>query len=315
MGVWGPNLYDDDRTADVRDTFQKYIEEGVSPPLIKQRLLDECAEEIMDPEDGPLIRLAIADQLRMLDSLGSADRDEAINYLLQGGDLENWKGKPSDLFDMRKKELARLAQLFQSPLSPKRDTSSRRDRSFFQWKVGQVYALPLCSQAAHDLGLVGEYLLFYIFGEGPKLKGDAIPSVWIKLTKGGKLPQDEDEFNCLDYVQIACTAMEDRFRPFLNEEALPLEYRQEYYPDPWGFLPEYSMTISETRNSRPPKSLVLLGDFPNITPPAYNYRRYRSAHGSVWKYFESFVLLRYRIHNLRQGSIYHGIEDSSSDRY
>lgn len=303
MGVWGPCLYDNDCTADIRDRFQWYLEKGISPNCIKQMIQVEYAKELEDLEDGPLVRLALADQLREVGALDSKNRNEVLKYLLRGGDLDNWSEASTYMYGLHRKEIERLIRVFQ--ISPsKNDMLLNATGPFFSWKVGQVYALCLESQIAFDLGLSGEYLLFYIFEETQKNKKERFPAVWLKLTKGGFLPRSGDEFNQLEFIQIACTAMENRFRPFPNEDTVPLEYRQEYYPDDWGFLPEYSMTISESRNSCPPKSLILLGDFRDVEPPKYNYRRYRSAHGAVWKHLEDFSLLRYRIHNLRQGGMY-----------
>lgn len=304
MGIWGPGLYDNDCTADIKESFQQYINNGISPAQIKQMLLDEYADLFNDEEDGPLAKLAIAEQLCMVDALDPSDREAMIAYLLNGGDLDNWIGQPPDLSTLRKKELRRLLTLFRTPASEKKNAPKQRNIVSFPWTVGQVYALPLCGQRAKDLELIGEYLLFYIFSESEEYKGEPTPEVWIKLTSNGKLPRDSIEFNNLEYVQIACTAMNKRFSPFPSEDAVPKDYKQEYHPDDWGYLPEYSMSIFESKNTKPPKSLLLLGEYHAVLPPIYNYKRYRSAHGAVWKHLEDFVLLRYQIHNLRKGKMY-----------
>lgn len=303
MGIWGPGLYDNDCTADVRESVQCYMEQGIAPHLIKEKIVADYAELFMDSEDGPLVKLALAEQLLLIGALDENDRKATLSYLQDGGDLLHWQSHP-DVYELREKELSRLLKLFRTPTSPKRQISVRNKKPVFPWEVGETYALPLCSQKAIELSLDEEYLLFYIFGECHELKDETTPEVWVKITKGGMLPKNSDDFNQLDYVQIACTQMEKRFHPFVREDDLPKEYKQEYHPDAWGYLPEYSMSITETRASRPPKSLLRLERFDDVIPPLHNYRRYRSAHGAVWKHLEEYVLLRYRIHNLRQGKMY-----------
>jgi hypothetical protein len=92
--------------------------------------------------------------------------------------------------------------------------------------------------------------------------------------------------------------------PFASFEELPPEFRQQYHPDQWGYLPEYSMYILESRGNHPPKDIIFLGEYQNVLPPVNNYERYDSALGAAWKYLEESILLSYRLHNLRQAKFY-----------
>lgn len=118
------------------------------------------------------------------------------------------------------------------------------------------------------------------------------------------LPKNADEYNELPFVQISCTAMEKRFAPFSSEDDLPDKYKQSYIPDEWGYLPEYSMMIYESRGNHPPESLQLLGTFDGIEPPKYNFRRYKSSLGAAWRYIEEYIIQEYRLHNLHQAQFY-----------
>ena len=302
MGIWGTGLYDSDSTADIRDSFRSYLDQGLSPVAAKDRVTNEFQEMLRDPDEGPLVMLALAEQLMLVNALTSSERNAALNYIRNGGDLENWQ-KGTTEFDNRKLEFERIANTLMACTTNASWLKTKRKKQF-DWQIGQVYALPICSDIADALSLRGEYFLLYFWGEGETIKGYRTPLVWAKVTKNGAIPQTVAEFNNLEYVQIACTAMEDRFTPVNNESELPHEYRQKYIPDQWGYLPEFTMHIYESKGNHPPKTMFPLIPFEDIKPPKNNYHRYRSSHGAAWRYLEEYLIQGYRLHNLREAAFY-----------
>lgn len=305
MGIWGPGLYDNDCTLDVKDTFQNLVGEGKSPDRAKQLLTEMYAEMFADSQDGPIAKVALADQLWTVDALDEETRQETLKYLDAGGDIASWQDSPCDLRSAREAALSALAEKFRCP-SKKRKKRNKPAKASKQsnWQIGQVYAIPVNGEYAYLATSHTEYILLYITSEGDPLNNYPAPKVWAKLTKNGRLPKTQEDFNELEYVQIACTAMADRFKPFRCEDDLPSDFKQPYVPDAWGFLPEYSFSVFESKGNHPPASMLFLGIFDRVTPPPSDYIRYHSGLGASWKYLEDYVMQGYRLHNLRTAKFY-----------
>ena len=243
MGIWGPGLYDNDCTSDIRDAFSELVHKGVHPQVAAQQIREENETVFCDEEDGPLAELALREQLFRHGAIKKKELAQVLSYLESGGDLEYWKESNPTLFAERKKELLRLEVLFRSSPPKILKASKGGWKSKINWNVGQVFAVPIAGDTQVLKRFQGEYILLYVYGEANKVDRYPIPKVYVKLTKGGQLPKNAEDFNALEYVQISCTAMKDRFRPFASFEDLPEEYRQRYCPDAWGFLPEYTMVL------------------------------------------------------------------------
>jgi len=164
-----------------------------------------------------------------------------------------------------------------------------RNVANFNWCEGQVFALPITK---HD-GFNGEYILLHVCGKGKKEGRYQVPKMRVKLTQGGTLPQNEIEFNNIAYLQVGSTAMEFRMGPFSRLEDIPKEFQQQYCPDKWGNLPEYTITLHEYSDIHPPQSMIYLGRWMGIKAPEYEYIKYPFPFGVAWDYIEDFAIDRY----------------------
>ncbi|HIS59194.1 MAG TPA: hypothetical protein IAC17_02000 [Candidatus Faecousia faecipullorum] len=300
MAIWGPKLYESDCACDIKDEFTRLIESGMAPETAKVQILHSFSAAFSDADESGIARLALADVMWSHGALQDDHRAEILGYLQAGGDRWFWERNAPQLLDARKAELNRLEKRLRKPCSLKKVSVKKQ----LAWEVGQLYALPLTSDRASQCKVPNEFLLLYFYGDAGDIQGYSTPLAWAKITRNGHLPETAEEFNTLPFVQISCTAMADRFAPFAGEDALPEEEKQLYIPDDWGYLPEYTMMVYESRGNHPPKSLHLLGAFDGIAPPKYEYHRYQSSHGAAWRYLEDYVLERYRLHNLHQAQFY-----------
>jgi len=273
------------------------------PEKAAKRIRAENADMFLDPVEGTLAELALREQLFLFGALKDRERIDTITFLDNGGDLLFWQESKPELSEARAKELCRLALLFRSSPPKICKTKSNGLKIKNNWEIGQVFAIPITGSVQTDFK--GEYILLYICGEAEKVDRYPIPKAYVKITKGGQLPLTSEEFNRLDYVQISCTAMKDRFRPFNSAEDVPVEYQQDYLPDAWGYLPEYTMVLYEATGTHPPESMIYLGCMKNIVPPRYDYRKYLALNGVAWDYLQEFVLQRFCLHNLHQAEFYH----------
>lgn len=299
MGIWGVKLFDNDFTADIRDAFLALYETGISVGKIKKLIIAEYADLFKSEDEGPLAKLALCTMLLEYGELSETERKAYLSYLQAGGDLSVWENLAPNQVNARKIELKKLQKKFEFPSL---GTPTKRKIKTYTYISGQVFALPICHERGINLGLSGEYVLFYVCDEIPTNKS-AI-NVWIKLTKNGVLPQDTVAFNALPFVQLSATAFSNRFRPFRSENEVPTEFVQEYQPDSWGELPEFTIEILDAKHSSPPKALKYLGKYENIQPPAYDYKVYPMPEGTMWKFAEEFIINRYRIFTLKQAERY-----------
>lgn len=302
MGVWGSGLYDNDCTCDIRDAFQNLLAQGTHPKQIGKVIREDFGPVFSDDEEGPLAELALCEQLLQTGVITNKEIASVLAFLNNGGDLERWNSENPQLAPEREIELSRLKLLFLSPIPKVIGKSNKQASSKFNWCKDQVFAIPIVNTEVCDLQ--GEFFLLHICGEEKKTGRYRIPKMRVKITNSKKLPRNADEFNSLDYVQISCTSMKNRLLPFYREDAIPDEFKQEYYPDRWGYLPEFTFLAYEYTDIHPPKTMTYLGKWENILPPDYDFRRYPFPEGVAWDYFEEFVIQRFHLHNLRQAEFY-----------
>ena len=60
MGAWGPALFSDDLACDVRDEYRGLIEDGIDDDAATRQILNSQADALNDPDEGPVVWLALA---------------------------------------------------------------------------------------------------------------------------------------------------------------------------------------------------------------------------------------------------------------
>lgn len=308
MGNWSVGLYDNDCAADIKDVFQNLIDAGISPNDAIKQIEAEFQEVLRDSDDGPIMQAVLADLLWKNGCLDEERKRKMLDWLEAGGDLPRWKSEAPKRVTARERELEHLRLQLLAPMpTPKRPkTIPGKRRKQLQWKPHELYAFPLCSEEAAQLGLYNEYALIYIQGKCSTFDSYRNPNVWVKITRNGYLPKSSEEFDQLDFLRIACTPYTKRFGPFSREDELPSGFRQTYQVDEWGMLPEFTMEIIQATGHHPPETLQLLGVFENVLPPTYEYFRYKSALGCTWKFAERYILQCYKAHSLHLAPCYSG---------
>ena len=85
MGTWDYGIFDNDTALDVRGDFEGALAEGLDVEAATERIFDEYAEALDDPDDGPVIRLALAALQLEHGALQPAVRDAALE-VIDGGE-------------------------------------------------------------------------------------------------------------------------------------------------------------------------------------------------------------------------------------
>ena len=122
MGAWGIGLFDDDLASDVRLEFDDLVARGTPPGQAADRILMKYASEAEDPDDGPVLLLAVTTLL--LDSGVGSHRvyDQAARILDTAAGLERWRE------DASAEDLAERSAVYES-LKLRLSTVVSRDRT------------------------------------------------------------------------------------------------------------------------------------------------------------------------------------------
>ena len=172
-----------------------------------------------------------------------------------------------------------------------------------KWNDGDVFAYPLESEYAKEKKLAGKYFLIQKIDES-FWGNDSCVIVYIKIAE--TLPENAEQFDHLNYVQVSSTRYEDRVLPLDGRRPLDEQIKEKtskkYLVDEFGFLPEFRLCLVNSSQRVIPKKLIYVGNYSNITPPKIEYIHSDmiSTKFITWKCFEKKLIDSYCGHNLRQ---------------
>jgi len=90
MGSWDPGLFSDDLACDVRDDYRALIEDELDDDAATRQILTSHAELIDDPDDGPVVWLALAVTQSRIGRLDPAVAQRALSVISSGEGLARW---------------------------------------------------------------------------------------------------------------------------------------------------------------------------------------------------------------------------------
>jgi len=153
IGTWGPAIFSDDTACDVRDDWREFVGDGLSAPQATDKLLAQLGDAIDDPDDRPVIWLALAATQWKAGRLEDRVKEQALAIIDGGADLQRWTENPA-LLKKRKAVLTKLREQLASP--PARPVRIRKvTKSTCEWAPGEVVAYTLRS---------GRFVLFRVLG-------------------------------------------------------------------------------------------------------------------------------------------------------
>lgn len=305
MGFWGTDLYQNDTSADVKDTVEEQLRKGRSIGEITEELIKDFEGVEDDLQEKCAFWLALADTQWKWGVLLPDVKKRALQLLEEGGDLICWRDSKTVIQLQRKKVLIDLQYELMSPQPPVKRPVKRRSYKC-PWKNGDVFAYPLESDLAKEKGLYGEYFLLQKVDERIWYPEHIIPIVYIKLTENGELPQNLEEYDRLRYVQTSISRYETRFWPIDGrrpEEDIAEKSKIKYEVDENGNLPHFRISIVTESKKQVPSSLLYVGNFLNAVPPEKEFIPHTKLNVDTvyWKNFddtfESLMIKRYGIFN------------------
>ena len=143
MSAWGTAIFSDDTASDVREDYREFIGDGLSGPEATNRLLQEWADQLDDPDESPVFWLALAATQWTCGRLELRVQKKALEVIESGANLIRWADDPK-LLNKRHSVLTKLADQLRQPPPPEKRIP-RRFRDHCNWDVGEVIGYHLQS--------------------------------------------------------------------------------------------------------------------------------------------------------------------------
>ena len=299
MGAWGPGLYSDDVTEDVRGIYVDKLHRGKNGEQASKEMIAEFEWACSDEDDAPVFWFAMADMQWNYGRLQEEVKKKALYYLDDMKNLQRWEHENPKMAEKRKQVLNELRKKLNT-LQPSEKKVSQYRLYHCQWKVGDMYAYQLEGEYAKERGLNGKYLLFYKIAESIWWPGHVIPVVYIKLTENNEIPKTREELEKLEYIQASVLNSNDFSDKFIIDAHGKWKNR-DFEADEYGYLSIYRFQLISTSKKSIPKKLSYIGNFLNLTPPDKEFimEIKENIRPIDWKKVEEDVLTKYFLYNKR----------------
>jgi len=128
MGTWGTALLSDDFALDIYDNYMEHYNDGLAHEAIREQLLDEFAEALIDPDEEPVFWLALAKAQWECGALQD-DVYQRVKAIVETGEgLELWE---EDMKLLRKRKQV-LQKFLQQIGTPKEKPRKRRKEKKYE---------------------------------------------------------------------------------------------------------------------------------------------------------------------------------------
>jgi len=144
VGAWGPGIFSDDTTADIRSDYRELLEDHVPDEEARRRVLDQWTHLVGSDEEH-LLWLALAGAQWQVGRLDDDVKARAIRVIDAGAGLELWAEVGPKALAQRRSALAKFRAQLSGP-EPARKTLRRPWRHATDLVPGQV----LVFRAAND---------------------------------------------------------------------------------------------------------------------------------------------------------------------
>lgn len=211
MGTWGTGLYANDCTCDVRDSYMKFLREGLGNSEAYKKTLEEYQEYIGD-QDEPFLWYALAETQWRMGRLLPEVKGKALEWIDNGGGLELWEESTKGGAGWNK-TLQNLKLKLLSPMPPEKKIPIPQEINNNLWNANDIYAYRFHEEDAEQHGFGSKYILIQKIGEGvERFSGELMMRVHVLDKVFDELPTMDD----LDGVRILPLDFPTRYN--INEE-------------------------------------------------------------------------------------------------
>ena len=281
MGTWGPGLYQNDTTCDVRDMYRGLLQDQLSNHDAYEKTMAFFKDCLGDEDDEPLLWFALAETQWKTGRLLPEVKDKALEWIEKGALLALWEESQVGATGWIE-TLKNLKATLESPVPKEKKIRKPSVLNQNLWNVNDVYAYQFHKDASKKYGFFGKYVLLQKNGEG------------LYKSAGG-----EDEATLMR-VHVFDKAFSN---PPTLEDIEGLRLLPIGPPDSEGFLSASSLIELWEKNDYPSKHLTFLG---NIAAPPNKVTTMKHYTPFAWKIIEGPICNHL---NLWRGKDYETVED------
>lgn len=157
MGFWGTSLYENDCASDVRDEYNKFLQDGLTTEEAVQEIIRTNACR-MGSDEEPLVWYALADTQWNVGELIPAVKERALWWIKRNGGLCFWEDDVKGE-NAWKTNLSKLANKLNSSQSSEKKINNSDTFVKNPWNVGDVYAYCFNTADSKKMGVYGKYIL------------------------------------------------------------------------------------------------------------------------------------------------------------
>lgn len=177
MGTWNTDLFSNDTTCDVRDTYMNFLKQDISDEDAYKKTYDEY-KELIGTDEESLFWYALADTQWDVGRLMINVKKTALEFIDNNGGSSLWNENIKMLVGW-KKTLKKLREKIESPMPKKKRITKLVDFKKNPWNVGDVYAYEFHSDNAQKYGLIGKYILFQKIGNVSYYDGEVFSAIQV----------------------------------------------------------------------------------------------------------------------------------------
>ena len=196
MGVWGVELFSNDTTSDIRDTYIHFLKQQLNNEEAYQRTCKEY-EELIGTEDEPLFWYAMAETQWNEGRLKPEVKRRALEFIQKKAGFSSWQEiKGGD--EAWKIILQNLKKKIESPMPRERKYCKEIEFKKNPWSIGDVYAYQFHSDKSMKCGLFKKYILLQKIGNVEYFKGVKFSVIQVYNLVFDSIPS----LNIIEGVQI-----------------------------------------------------------------------------------------------------------------
>ena len=163
MGTWSIQLYGNDTTSDVRETYVECLRKNANDDDA-YAMTYEAFKELMGTDEEALFWFALSDTQWKWGRLMSSVKNNALKFI---SEFQNTTSK-----QLKEKQTIAWNQLLdnlylqlQSPMPPYKKISPQKVFDRNPWNIGDLYAYRFHSSKSHNFDLYCKYIVFQKIGE------------------------------------------------------------------------------------------------------------------------------------------------------
>lgn len=169
MGFWSFNLFGNDITNDVKDSYLDLLKQNINDEIVESKLLEEY-KELFQTDEEPLVWYALADIEWDMGRLSAFVKSKALDF---AEEIEGQKNLFENEIQFNKwsNTVQKFCQKIQSPMPSRKVVKPLVEFVRNPWNIGDFYAYRLHTEKAKKNNMYNKYIVFKKIGDAEYYDG------------------------------------------------------------------------------------------------------------------------------------------------